>query len=120
MEWGFYPRRTGHIMATIPQRPHKAPENREATGGSREGFERLLDSYTQSALQEGAMLKGRVLQVTDNEVIVDVGYKCEGLIPVHQFRDHDGQIHVRPGDEIDVTIERSQEREGYVLLSHEK
>ncbi len=106
-------------MATIPQGPRAANKDRQETQ-SRD-FAQLLDSYTQSApLHEGEMLKGRVLQVTDTEVILDVGYKSEGMIPIHQFRDADGVVRVRPGDIIDATIERSAERGGYVLLSREK
>ena len=66
------------------------------------------------------MLKGRVIRVTETDVIVDVGHKLEGLVSIEQFRDRDGQVHVKPGDEVDVTVERGSEREGYVSLSHEK
>ncbi len=110
-------------MASIPNRPHST-ENGEAAApsNSREGFEKLLDSYTQPThLHEGAMLKGWVIKVTDTAVIVDVGYKLEGMVPITQFRDRDGQVTVKPGDTVDVTVERGgADREGYVCLSHEK
>jgi small subunit ribosomal protein S1 len=110
-------------MASIPQRPRPTPADADnsTANSSREGFEKLLDSYAQPApLREGEMLKGRVLRIRENEVIVDVGYKCEGLIPIAQVRDRDGNLAVREGAVIDVAVERSAEREGYVLLSFEK
>src|SRR5258708_30893525 len=111
-------------MASTPHRPLTPDSNREtgAPGNTREDFEKLLDSYSQpTQLHDGAMLKGRVLRVTETDVIVDVGHKLEGLVPIAQFRDHDGKASVKPGDDVDVTVERGHEhREGYVNLSHAK
>ena len=68
-----------------------------SANSSAEDYQKLLDSYTAPAsLKEGDLLKGRVLKITENEVIVDVGYKCEGLIPARQVRDRHGNKH-RPG-----------------------
>jgi len=70
---------------------------------------------------EGEVLEGRVLKVTDKEVIVDFGYKSEGLVPIEQFAAPDGHVAVQPGDSIDVMIDRhGPEVEGYILLSHDK
>ena len=55
-----------------------------------------------------------------SEVIVDVGYKSEGIIAVDEFIDETGQITVQPGDIVDVLLERTEDREGYVVLSREK
>jgi small subunit ribosomal protein S1 len=86
-------------------------------------YEQLLDDYTHYAPpSEGELLQGHVLKVTDKEVIVDVGYKSEGLVPIEQFRLPDGTVNVKPGDAIDVMFDRSggPETEGYILLSHLK
>lgn len=85
-------------------------------------YEQLIDDYSHFAPPaEGELLQGHVLKVTDQEVIVDVGYKSEGLVPIHQFMEPDGSIQVRPGDVIDVVVDRhGAEVEGYILLSHEK
>ena len=109
-------------MASITHRPQNVEANSEAaTSNSREAFEKLLESYSQpTQLHDGAMMKGRVIRVTENDVIVDVGHKLEGLVPIAQFKDRDGQVTVKPGDEVDVTVERRGDREGYVTLSHEK
>ena len=86
-----------------------------------EDYEHLLDDYRDFVPPaEGEILEGRVLKVTGQEVIVDFGYKSEGLVPIEQFRAPDGEIHVRPGDVIDVMIDHGEEVEGYILLSHEK
>src|ERR671912_737409 len=82
----------------------------------------LLDLYDNSFrnMAEGEVVKGTVLKVTPSEVIVDVGCKSEGIIPVHEFVDETGQITVQPGDIVDVLLERTEDREGHVVLSREK
>src|SRR6476469_4439360 len=87
-----------------------------------EEYARLLDSYDSSFrnIAEGEVVKGTVLKVTASEVIVDVGYKSEGIIAVDEFIDETGQIAVQPGDIVDVLLERTEDREGYVVLSREK
>jgi ferredoxin len=52
--------------------------------------------------------------------IVDVGYKSEGIIPVEEFLDETGQVTVQPGDIVDVLLERTEDRDGHVVLSREK
>src|SRR5512136_1910411 len=85
-------------------------------------YERLIDDYSHFAPPaEGEVLTGHVLKVTPTEVIVDFGYKSEGLVPIVQFVQPDGSVHVQPGDTIDVVIDRKgEEPEGYILLSHDK
>src|SRR6266404_3898544 len=86
-----------------------------------EDYEHLLEDYSHFAPPaEGEILQGTVLKVTPQEVIVDFGYKSEGLVPIEQFRGPDGEARVRPGDVIDVMIDHGERPEGYVLLSHEK
>src|SRR3990170_1479576 len=85
-------------------------------------YARLLDSYDSSFrnIAEGEVVKGTVLKVTPSEVIVDVGYKSEGIIAVTEFLDENGEITVEAGDIVDVLLERTEDREGYVVLSREK
>jgi len=87
-----------------------------------EDYGHLIEDYSHFAPpSEGELLEGRVLKVTDKEVIVDFGYKSEGLVPIEQFMQPDGQVLVRPGDVIDVMVDRhGPEPEGYILLSHER
>jgi small subunit ribosomal protein S1 len=98
-------------------------QNIESQAPNNEGdYAQMLDDYSHFAPPaEGEVLKGYVLKVTDKEVIVDFGYKSEGLVPIAQFQQPDGSVQVKPGDTIDVMVDRSGEKpEGYVLLSHEK
>jgi small subunit ribosomal protein S1 len=85
-------------------------------------YSRLLDVYDSSFrnIAEGEVVKGTVLKVTASEVIVDVGYKSEGIIAVTEFVDENGEVTVQAGDLVDVLLERTEDREGYVVLSREK
>jgi len=98
------------------------PEPGEGAAPDPEEFERLLDMYDVSFknFAEGEVVKGIVLQVSDSEVIVDVGYKSEGIIPVDEFRDETGKISIKVGDTVDVLLEKTEDKEGYVVLSKEK
>ncbi|HVC20294.1 MAG TPA: 30S ribosomal protein S1 [Vicinamibacterales bacterium] len=87
-----------------------------------EEYARLLDIYDNSFrnIAEGEVVKGTVLKVTPSEVVVDVGYKSEGMIAVSEFLDERGEITVQPGDLVDVLLERTEDRDGHVVLSREK
>jgi len=69
---------------------------------------------------EGEVVKGTVLQVSESEVIVDVGYKSEGIIAIEEFRDETGKLSIKVGDVVDVLLEKTEDKEGYVVLSKEK
>jgi small subunit ribosomal protein S1 len=93
---------------------------RETLAGE-EDYEHLLEDYSHFAPPaEGEILQGTILKVTSKEVIVDFGYKSEGLIPIAQFQGPGGEVRVQPGDVIDVMIDHGERPEGYVLLSYEK
>lgn len=85
-------------------------------------YEQLIDDYSHLAPPaEGEILQGHVLKVTGKEVIVDFGYKSEGLVPIEQFMQPDGTVVVKPSDTVDVVVDRQgPEVEGYILLSHSK
>jgi small subunit ribosomal protein S1 len=67
-------------------------------------------------LSEGSIVKGRILEIKPQVVLVDIGYKSEGAIPSNEFEDEDIQI----GDEVEVLLERLENDEGMVVLSKEK
>jgi small subunit ribosomal protein S1 len=85
-------------------------------------YEQLIDDYTHFAPpHEGELLQGRVVKLHDTDVIVDFGYKSEGLVPIEQFAQPDGSVTVQAGDLIDVMVDRQGvQPEGYILLSHQK
>ena len=65
----------------------------------------------------GEIVKGKIIEVRPKEVLVDIGYKSEGVIPGTEFEDIKT---LKVGDEIDVLIEKLEDKEGMVVLSHEK
>ncbi len=86
---------------------------------SSENLEELYERSFQT-FQEGEVVRGRVVHVTDDYVVVDIGYKSEGIIPTSEFKDDKGQVNVRVGDEVDVLLEYHDDDEGVVYLSKEK
>jgi small subunit ribosomal protein S1 len=85
-------------------------------------YEQLIEDYGHFAPpHEGELLQGRVVKLHDTDVIIDFGYKSEGLVPIEQFRQPDGSVQIQSGDLIDVMVDRQGvQPEGYILLSHEK
>lgn len=81
----------------------------------------ILDAYDSSMKEfsEGEVVPGTVLKVTENTVVVDVGFKSEGVISVDEFQDEEGNVSIAPGDKVDVLLE-SIEAEGSIILSREK
>ncbi len=87
--------------------------------GAPESYENLLDDYSHFAPPAAdEVLQGTVLGITGKDVIIDFGYKSEGIVPIEQFQTPTGEITVQPGDVVDVMIEHGEQPEGYVLLSH--
>ena len=85
-------------------------------------YAKLLTVYDSSFrnIAEGEVMKGTVLKVTPSEVIVDVGYKSEGVIAITEFLDERGEVTVQKGDTVDVLLERTEDREDHIVLSREK
>ena len=94
--------------------------------GSMEDFAAALESFDREQAAEAAaqafddtIVSGTVIKLTDKHVVVDVGLKSEGLIPLEQVVDHTGQPKLKPGDSVEVVIEREEPEGGY-LLSYDK
>src|SRR5579883_3355755 len=88
--------------------------------GQLENYEDLLEDYSHFAPPAAdEVLQGTVLSITAKDVIIDFGYKSEGIAPIEQFQTPKGELTVRPGDVVDVMIDHGgEQQEGYVLLSH--
>jgi small subunit ribosomal protein S1 len=86
---------------------------------SQEEYDEMLEMYeeTLSSIQEGEIVKARVLRVTENAVILDVGFKSEGSISRDEFKNPD---ELQPGDEVEVFLENLEDAEGVVVLSKKK
>ncbi len=103
-----------------------AKDDRRNLGGSRmegaEPEERMEDWFkegsTTSEFEEGEVVRGRVVHVGTSEVLVDVGYKSEGVIPIEEFHRHGTLPKV--GEEIEVYLEAKEDSEGLIVLSKDK
>ena len=81
------------------------------------------DQFYEETLKEpqaGEIIKGKVLCITKDVVIIDIGYKSEGHIPLKEFIDTKGNPDVHVGDEIEALLENSDDEKGYLVLSKEK
>jgi small subunit ribosomal protein S1 len=89
---------------------------------STKDYEALLDKYKfkASELVPGKLIKGKVLKITPSFVLVDIGSKSEGIIPVEDFSDPENIKKINPGDEIEAILERTTPRDGYLPLSKSK
>jgi small subunit ribosomal protein S1 len=89
-----------------------------------EDFATALESFEQEqaelAANEDRVLKGTVVGVNQNYLVVDIGLKSEGVVPIAEVQDHEGNLKFQPGDSIDVMIEKGHTEEGYINLSHQK
>ncbi len=87
-----------------------------------ESFASLFDASMLHAdsLKEGEIVQGTVIKVNRDTVIVDIGYKSEGVIPANEFIDTSGKVSVKAGDVVDVLVEARENENGLVALSKEK
>jgi small subunit ribosomal protein S1 len=87
--------------------------------GGPDDFGHLFEQ-SMRAVRPGEIVKGRVVLVARDHVTVDIGYKSEGQIGIHEFRERDGSVTVKEGDEIDVYFEASESEDGGIVLSRQK
>jgi len=87
-----------------------------------EGCEDFLKLYEESfkSFSEGELAIGKIIAVDKDYVLVDVGYKSEGLISIHEFKNENGEVNVAIGDEVEVMVELWDEEEERVVLSKDK
>jgi small subunit ribosomal protein S1 len=98
-----------------------ADDEIDATSGGEDPdeFRRLYEESLKD-IQEGEVVKGTIIKVNPDHVIIDVGYKSEGQVPVEEFRGADGQISVKEGDQVEVLLEKRENESGLVVLSKDK
>ncbi|MDY7016886.1 MAG: 30S ribosomal protein S1 [Nitrospirota bacterium] len=95
------------------------PSALETSGN--EDFASLFEqSLGTNEIRVGSVVTGKVVDITENDVIVDVGYKSEGRLPISQFLDEAGQGSLKPGDRVDVYIEYFDNETGQVAISRDK
>ena len=87
----------------------------------KENFSKLLEeNLTNFNKKEGQIVKGTVLFVKNDNVVIDVGLKSEGRIPIREFFSPGEEQNVKPGDKFDVLVEKLENKEGEAMLSREK
>ncbi len=94
----------------------------EAGFTGEETMEELMGIYEESIkrFEEGQVVTGTIIAVDKDHVLVDVGYKSEGQIAIHEFRDEEGNVDVNLNDKVEVMVEVWDEDEETVILSKEK
>jgi small subunit ribosomal protein S1 len=92
-----------------------------ATSVDPEEYQHLLEDYSHLAPpSRHEVLEGKVLKISGADVFIDVGHKSDGVAPLSQFTDSNGNVTVHAGDTVEVMVESGHTSEGYVVLSHEK
>ncbi len=97
-----------------------APESMDDFSAALEAFEREQAAEAAAVEAYGdKVVSGTVIKQTEKHLVIDVGLKSEGLVPLEQVTDHTGAVKFNPGDVIDVVIEREEPEGGY-LVSYER
>ncbi|MGA3127975.1 MAG: 30S ribosomal protein S1 [Candidatus Korobacteraceae bacterium] len=112
------------ISNTMLEEPAEGVSRNPQNTTMTEDFATALESFEQEqaelAANEDRVLKGTVVSINSNYLVVDIGLKSEGVVPLEEAKDHDGNIKFQPGDAIDVMVEKGHTEEGYVNLSFQK
>ena len=111
-------------------RENETPENvapdtsiHENAGTGSDDFAAALQNFeteAEESVGDDHVIKGTVVKLTATHVVVDIGAKSEGMAPIAEILDHEGNPKFQPGDEIDVMRDKGETEEGYVNLSHLK
>jgi len=104
----------------IKAAPPEQSEVKKTMAVDEEDFAQELDRAMASEPAPGEIVRGRVIRIDDDGVVVDVGYKSEGIIPREEFLNVKGEFTTQVGDEVEVLLERRENREGLLVLSKQK
>jgi small subunit ribosomal protein S1 len=94
-------------------------QNKGATAGGASEFQALFEESLRT-VKPGGVVKGRVVGITSTHVLIDVGYKSEGQIPLQEFTDRHGNVQVKVGDDVDVYFDSSEGENGGIVLSRQR
>lgn len=119
------------VQQPNPETPAVATESQVAEASEAKDTETSDDSFNEDELKElyeqsfepfieGELVKGKVLAIFDNTVMIDIGYKSEGLVDVNEFKDLEGNIGIAVGDDVEILLEATENIEGQLVLSKEK
>src|SRR3954453_5324720 len=106
-------------ISSAPQSQKSSPKSAQASGG--ESFAALFEeSLNRKEMRVGEVITAEVLSVDENWVVVNAGLKSESIIPVEEFKNDAGQVEVKPGDFVSVSIEALEDGYGATRLSRDK
>jgi len=97
-----------------------SPESADSEPSGTQDFSAMLETYEKESAasrQEGEIVRGIVVGISDQNVLVDIGYKSEGVVAREEFLDHQGNLTVKRGEEVDVLIKSLENQDGYAILS---
>ncbi len=85
-------------------------------------LDEMSELYEESLrrVQEGEVVKGRIVSITKEFVMVDIGYKSEGQIPIHEFTTPEGEVTAIIGEQVEALLESREDEEGALMLSKNK
>jgi len=103
-------------------RPSLSPTDPDYDPRSAEQTAEMQAIYDQTFkdIAEGEIVRGRVVEVTADAALIDIGYKSEGSVPLKEFPTPQGEVAVKVGDLVDVYLESKEDSEGLIVLSREK
>jgi small subunit ribosomal protein S1 len=104
-----------HTTSGAPAQPES---NSESSGG--QDFGTMLETYEKESaatIQLGEVVRGTVVAISEQNALIDIGYKSEGVVPLQELIDHQGKLTVKPGDQLDVMIKSLENQDGYAVLS---
>jgi small subunit ribosomal protein S1 len=103
----------------IPEEREEAADKLQENIPDRHDFMELFEENLKS-IREGKVVKGEIVQIDKEFVLVDIGYKSEGQIRIAEFTNPRGGLTARVGDEVDVVLVRKEDKSGRIILSKEK
>ena len=104
--------------SAAPARSSSVEEDDDASRPGDMDFGAMLDQFEQeqATFQEGEVVRGTVIGITERGVVIDFGYKSEGVVPQNEFMEN-GVLTVKRGDEVDVLVKSMETHEGFPVLS---
>src|SRR5512144_943579 len=94
-------------------------QNKGASAGDATEFAALFEESLRT-VKPGGVVKGRGVGITSTHVLIDVGYKSEGQIPLAEFLDRQGNLQVKVGDQVDVFFDSPEGENGGIVLSRQR
>jgi len=102
--------------------PEETPSISLETVTEHSDAQQMSELYEESLrrVQEGEVVKGRIVSITKDFVMVDIGYKSEGQIPIAEFTSPEGEVIAEVGDQVEALLESREDEEGPLMLSKNK